>query len=386
MVFAVVTGGGTSGHVIPALAVLEALEDAGYSPEDLRYVGSQRGIETRLMKSSPVESHFLPISGLQRSFSLSKLMANAALPLRLFRSTSAAIRLIRQWNPKVVISLGGYASEPMARAARKQNIPLVCISYDRIPGLATKRQQRYAIACAVAFEDSDLERSEYTGAPVRRSIRSLNRAHRRADARRVLDIASHAKVVTVVGGSLGSGLLNNAIPGVLHEIVQCNLDDIVLDGTVVLHICGERFLNEPIPDVPTGVTYRRFGYVDQMSDFYAVTDVLVCRAGASTVAEIATVGLSSIIVPWKDAADNHQELNARWLSDAGAAIMLTESQVSSGLLGVEVTQLLSNEKSRIELEKKALDLGSVHRSNRLVELIQRVAMTASPHGESKESL
>jgi UDP-N-acetylglucosamine--N-acetylmuramyl-(pentapeptide) pyrophosphoryl-undecaprenol N-acetylglucosamine transferase len=381
MVFAVVTGGGTSGHVIPALAVLEALEDAGYAPEDLRYVGSQRGIETRLMKSSPVESHFLPISGLQRSFSPSKLMANAALPLRLFRSTSAAMRLIRQWNPKVVISLGGYASEPMARAARKQNIPLVCISYDRIPGLATKRQQRYAIACAVAFEDSDLARSEYTGAPVRRSIRSLNRAHRRADARRVLDIALHAKVVTVVGGSLGSGLLNNAISGVLHEIEQSSLDN-----TVVLHICGERFLNEPNPTIPTGVTYRRFGYVDQMSDLYAATDVLVCRAGASTVAEIATVGLSSIIVPWKDAADNHQELNARWLSDAGAAIMLTESQVSSGLLGVEVTQLLSNEKSRIELEKKALDLGSIHRSNRLVELIQRVAMTASPHGESKESL
>jgi UDP-N-acetylglucosamine--N-acetylmuramyl-(pentapeptide) pyrophosphoryl-undecaprenol N-acetylglucosamine transferase len=380
MVFAVVTGGGTSGHVIPALAVLEALEDAGFSPDDLRYVGSQRGIETRLMEASPVTSHFLPISGLQRSFRPSKLIANVALPVRLFRSTRLATRLIGQWNPKVVISLGGYASEPMARAARKKKIPLICVSYDRIPGLATKRQQRYAIACAVAFEDSNLENSEYTGAPVRRSVRSLNRVHRRAEARQLFDIAPHAKVVTVVGGSLGSGLLNNAITDVLRQIVERNLDDVI-----VLHICGERFLNEPTPVIPIGVTYRRFGYVDHMSDLYAVTDVLVSRAGASTVAEIATVGLSSIIVPWKDAADNHQELNARWLSDAGAAIMLTESQVNSGLLGSEVARLLSDEELRGELGKRASDLGTVHRSNRLVELIQRVATTATPESTHKES-
>jgi UDP-N-acetylglucosamine--N-acetylmuramyl-(pentapeptide) pyrophosphoryl-undecaprenol N-acetylglucosamine transferase len=376
MVFAVVTGGGTSGHVIPAIALLEALEDAGYPSDMLRYVGSRRGIEQRLMQSSSVAAEYLSISGLQRSLHPSKIFQNIMLPIRLSNSTAKAMQLLREWNPAVVISVGGYASVPIARAARKLRIPLLCVSYDRKPGLATKKQQYYAVACAVAFEDSTLRNARHTGAPVRRDLRLLDVTARRPEALKSLNIRTDHKVVTVVGGSLGSGLLNSSINSILTEIDAQELRNITL-----IHICGERFLSEPAPVVPSDIEYRRIGYSDQMSDIYAVTDLLVCRAGASTVAEIATVGLAAIIVPWKDAADNHQELNAHWLADPSAAIMMSERECRDGYLGKEVSRLLRDDETRNDMADRAREMGAIHRSSALVDLVKRISYDKNDKGQ-----
>jgi UDP-N-acetylglucosamine--N-acetylmuramyl-(pentapeptide) pyrophosphoryl-undecaprenol N-acetylglucosamine transferase len=368
MVFAVVTGGGTSGHVVPAMAILEALEDAGYPTDMLRYVGTKRGIENTLMKSTPVESAFLPISGLQRSWRPSKVLQNLLLPFRLSNATSLASELLRKWNPNIVISVGGYGSEPMARAARKARIPVMCVSYDRVPGLATKKQQYYAVCCAVAFEDSTLRNARYVGTPIRRSIRQLDRTAQRPLACREFDIPEHCRVVTVVGGSLGSGLLNDSVESILHEIEAQQLRDVA-----VVHVCGKRFSSQPEPHVPDGVVYRRVEYVDRMADLYAATDVLVSRAGASTIAEIAAVGLAAIVVPWKDASDNHQELNARWLADPSAAIMMSERECKDGYLGKEVCSLLQNNEVRTDMATRAFEMGEIHRGSSLVDLIRRVS-------------
>jgi UDP-N-acetylglucosamine--N-acetylmuramyl-(pentapeptide) pyrophosphoryl-undecaprenol N-acetylglucosamine transferase len=368
MVFAVVTGGGTSGHVVPAMAILEALEDAGYPTDMLRYVGTKRGIENTLMKSSPVESAFLPISGLQRSWRPSKLIQNLLLPFRLSNATSLAGELVRKWNPNIVISVGGYGSEPMARAARKARIPVMCVSYDRVPGLATKKQQYYAVCCAVAFEDSKLRNARHTGAPIRRAIRQLDRVAQRPVACQEFGIPAGSRVVTVVGGSLGSGLLNDSVSSILHELDTQQIRDVA-----VVHICGERFASQPEPQVPDGVTYRRLAYTDRMADVYAMTDVLVSRAGASTIAEIAAVGVAAIVVPWKAAADNHQELNARWLADPSAAVMMSERECTDGFLGKEVRSLLTNDSLRYDMAQRAYELGEIHRGSSLVDLIKRVS-------------
>lgn len=364
MVFAVVTGGGTSGHVIPAIAVLEALEDAGYSRSELRYVGALRGIETRLMKSEAVVSEFLPISGLQRSLTPRRLWQNVMLPIRLVRSTLMARSLVKKWQPEVVVSVGGYASEPMARAAKKAGIPLVCVSYDRRPGLATKRQQKYAVCCAVAFADSQLQRAIHTGAPVRRKIRQLDKKRLRNSALQSPSLPITAKVVTIVGGSLGSAVLNNAVGDIMKSISEAGLTDVA-----VVHICGERFLSTSMPHVPANITYVRHGYVDDMESVYAMSDIVICRAGASTVAEIATIGLCALIVPWKDAAEQHQEMNARWLADEGAAVMLHERDCNGESLGRIVRELLQDDDRRHSIEAAAYALGEIHRSSALVDAI-----------------
>lgn len=367
MVFAVVTGGGTSGHVIPAQAILEGLHEAGHTLDDLRYVGSQRGVEGQLMRSSGVGCEFLPISGLQRSFTFRAILQNFALPFRLFRSSLIARRLLREWKPRVVISVGGYASEPMSRAAIRGGVPLVCVSYDRIPGLATRRQAQHATVCAVAFPDSQLPRAVPTGAPVRSAIRHLHAQQNRDDARRDLGIPPDRVVVTVTGGSLGSGILNDLVGDLLVELSSQSV------SVAVFHICGSRNVADPLPHVPEDVWYRRVGYEERMAQLYAATDVLVGRAGASTVAEIATVGVAAVLVPWAGAADNHQLQNAEWLGSRDAARVVTEDEVKQGVALRVIVDLVRNEASRQRLAHSAFAMGEPHRSGALISAIENAA-------------
>ena len=372
MVYAVVTGGGTSGHVIPAMAICELLVEAGHPVSEIRYVGSRRGVERELMQSSQIAAEYLPISGLQRSFTLRGMARNAMLPVRLLRSRVLARGLIKLWNPSVVVSVGGYASEPLSRAAIAADVPLVCVSYDRIPGLATRRQAKHAAISAVAFEGSSLPRSELTGAPVRKQLRGLKVAESRESARFSLGIDSNAHMVVVMGGSLGSGVLNRMVADLLLALAGTN--------SVVYHICGQRFVRDQMPHVPVGVQYVRVGYEDRMADVYSALDVLVSRAGASSVAEIATVGVASILVPWPDAADAHQELNARWLTDLGAAILMDDAACADGRAVAEITQLLANQNRLSEMAHSAYQLGALHRSSALVDVIEGAARVTVSRG------
>jgi UDP-N-acetylglucosamine--N-acetylmuramyl-(pentapeptide) pyrophosphoryl-undecaprenol N-acetylglucosamine transferase len=260
----------------------------------------------------------------------------------------------------------------MSRAALAANVPLVCVSYDRIPGLATRRQAKLAAISAVAFEGSSLPRSVLTGAPVRKQIRRLDISASRGSSRAALGIASDAHMVVVMGGSLGSGVLNAMVANLL----------IGISGTtsVVYHICGQRFERDPMPHVPAGVQYIRVGYEDRMADVYSALDVLVSRAGASSVAEIATVGVAAVLVPWPDAADGHQELNARWLTDAGAGILMDDAACIDGRAVAEVTQLLANTQRLSELAHSAYELGALHRSNALVKAIEGAARATVARG------
>jgi UDP-N-acetylglucosamine--N-acetylmuramyl-(pentapeptide) pyrophosphoryl-undecaprenol N-acetylglucosamine transferase len=358
--------------VIPAIAICELLTEAGHPVTDIRYVGSRRGVERELMKSTQIAAEYLPISGLQRSLSLQGIARNAVLPWRLLRSRVLARVLLKLWKPSVVVSVGGYASEPMSRAAIAAHVPLVCVSYDRTPGLATRRQAKRATISAVAFEGSSLPHSVLTGAPVRKQLRQLLVSESREASRAALGIAPDARMVVVMGGSLGSGVLNSMVADLL----------IGLSGTssVVYHICGQRFERDPMPHVPFGVQYIRVGYEDRMSDVYSALDVLVSRAGASSVAEIATVGVAAVLVPWPDAADGHQELNARWLTDAGAGILVDDAACSDGRTVAEVTQLLANTKRISELAHSAYELGALHRSNALVTAIEGAARATVARG------
>jgi UDP-N-acetylglucosamine:LPS N-acetylglucosamine transferase len=363
MVRAVVTGGGTSGHVIPAQAILEALMEAGYLATELKYVGSVRGVEKNLMKDAPWESQYLPISGLQRSMSVRSLLKNSMLIWRLVHCRFLAHRLMKLWQPEVVVSVGGYASQPMASAAKAFDVPLVCVSYDRIAGLATRRQSQYAKVCAVAFADTVLPRAVHTGAPVRRELRQLDVARHRVAARQKLGISLDAKCLAIVGGSLGSGVLNNAV----GDIAQSSSE---MGEVVLFHVCGQRNETDVVPVMPSNVTYIRRSYVAEMTDLYAACDVLLARAGASTVAEIATVGIASVLVPWAGASENHQMLNAQWLCDQGAGVMLSQDELKTPEGVHKILEVLGNTHTQKDLASRAYGLGAIHRGPWLVEAIQ----------------
>lgn len=364
MVFAVITGGGTAGHVLPALAIAEALQDAGHPATSIYYIGGQRGIETSLVPKTPYPHTFLDVVGFQRSLS----RRNLGFAPKLVRATRQASTLLKRLRPKVVVSVGGYASMPAVLAARRLRIPIVVVSFDRRPGKASALSARFAAACAVAFEGSLLPRAEVTGAPVRRSIRHVDRTAGREAARRALGIPAERFLVTVIGGSLGSGVLNEAVV----RYVADNADDREL---AVFHVVGERF-RDGIGgrDGSDGAWHKVVGFEDRMDLLWAATDLLVGRGGASTVAEIATSGTPSILVPWAESAEDHQTMNVRWLSDVAAAVLLPESELDR--LGAEIDELRSHPVRLKAMNGRAWFLGERNRSGALPALIERVALAS----------
>ncbi len=360
--YAVVTGGGTAGHVLPALAVAEALVARGHEPSSIRYIGARRGIETRLLPETPFPHTFYDVVGFQRSVS----RRNLGFVPKMWRARRAAIADLGTARPAVVVSVGGYASMPAVFAARRLGIPIVVVSYDLRPGRASRIAARRAAACAVAFPDSDLPRATVTGAPVRQAILDVDRVTGRAAARSRLDLPADRFVVAVMGGSQGSGVLNDAV----RSIRSMRADD---RGLAIRHVVGERFLDDAdsASDGSDGVLYQPVGYESDMPAVYTAADLLIGRGGASTVHEVAVTGIPAILIPWAGSAEDHQTLNVTWLSEGGAAVHLPEADIAH--LPAVVAQLRSDPDERSLLSARAREMGEVHRSGKLAELIESVA-------------
>jgi len=369
--FAVITGGGTSGHVVPAVAIAELLVDQGYLASQIYYVGSTRGVEATMVPGLGIGYSLLKVDGLQRGISPRMIRRNIAMVFALLKANRQAKQLLASLQPHVVISVGGYASIPTCRAARVLNIPVVTCSYDRRPGLATKVQSRYAFASAVAYEGSSLPRAIVTGAPVRRVLRTAQLAELRDAARTQLGIGLGDRVVLVMGGSLGSAVLNAATEHLVKSLHGSQ-------HTCVVHIAGERYmhqiqLREHVQHDNGNLAYLRLAYSADMVGMYAAADVVVCRAGASTIAEIATVGVCSVVVPWKDAAENHQLVNARWLTDHDAALLMEESTMTHHDFAAVIESLLIDDDRRMTIARNAKALGIAHRESKIVDVINEAA-------------
>lgn len=362
--FAVVTGGGTSGHVLAAVAVADALVARGHDHDTIHYVGTTRGVERRLLPRTGYDHTLLDVVGLQRSLSIRNL---AFLP-KLLRSTWQAIRLIRRLSPKVIVNVGGYASFPATAAAKLCRIPIVVVSYDRRPGLVSKLMARSAAACAVAFEGSTLPRAQLTGAPVRQEVLAVDRRSDRHVARSQLGLPDDRFVLAVFGGSLGAKSLNEVVSEAVGRLAE-------REDLVVYHVVGERNLADAAPgrDGNHGILYRVLGYEDRMPLVYAAADLMMTRAGAATIAELATVGMPALIVPWPGAAENHQVDNARELSDHHGAMMIEEVDLTVDRLITEIDEMMSNPVRLSEMSAAAGAIGARHRSGALVDLIERVA-------------
>jgi UDP-N-acetylglucosamine--N-acetylmuramyl-(pentapeptide) pyrophosphoryl-undecaprenol N-acetylglucosamine transferase len=370
-VFAVITGGGTSGHVLPALAIAELLAEAGHPFDSIHYVGSSRGIETNLLPPTGIASTFLRVDGLQRSVKLRAVFRNLRAPFVLVAARFEAKRLLKVLKPRVVISVGGYASVPACSAARSLGIPVVVVSYDRRPGLASRMQSRNCAVSAVAFLPSALRNARLTGAPVRASIRHCVRRKEREAALANLGFRSTDRVVLAMGGSLGSQTINQLVEAFARHYEH--------DSEVaVLHIAGARNMSattspERIQRADGSLRYQRVAYCEDMAGAYSAAAVVVCRAGASTIAEIATVGVAAVVIPWKDAAENHQLTNAQWLTDAGAAVLLEESSLNAASF-IEVVGALVADRSAIsQYEEKSHAMGDVHRNCRIAAIVESVA-------------
>ena len=359
----VIAGGGTAGHVLPALAVARALVERGRSPAEIRFVGSLRGIEARLVPDAGFAVTLLPGRGVARRLT----PANVGAVLGLGLAAVRALGLLARWRPAAVLCVGGYAGVPCAVAAVLLRVPLVLHDQNAVPGLANRLAGRFARASAVSFEATPLPRAVFTGNPVRAEVLAADRspAGRRA-ARQALGLPAAGLVLAVFGGSLGARRINEAVAALVGAWSPRT-------ELCVYHVVGSRdwgsrrWASQATAD---GVRYQAVEYEERMPLLLAAADAALCRAGGTSVAELAAVGLPSILVPLPSAPGDHQTANARALMDAGAAVMVPDHELDADRLAAELEAMLGDP-ARIEaMGKAALGLARPDAAERVAALLE----------------
>ena len=338
--WAVIAGGGTGGHAVPAIAIGQALVERGHAPDTLHFVGSKRGVEGRMVPAAGFQITLLPGRGIARRLTVDNVGAVAGLVAAVFRS----IALLARLRPSVVIAVGGYASVACAVAAAGMRIPLIVAEQNAVPGLANRLASRFAKASAVSFEGTPLPRAVVTGNPVRAAVMGADRSPAgQAAARAALGLRVDDVVVAVSGGSLGARRINQAT-------VDLARDWAGRGGVAIRHGIGVRdfpVISEARPEpVPGGLVYQQIEFEDHMELVLTAADLAVQRAGASTVAELAVVGLPAILVPLPGAPGDHQAANARRLADAGAAVVVPDAELDAARLGRELDRLITDAGTR----------------------------------------
>ena len=377
-VFAMISGGGTAGHVVPGLAVAEALVERGHDRASVHYVGSERGVERTMVPAAGFSLTVLPGRGIQRRLTF----ANVAAVAGLLRAIARAVRLVRHERPAVLLALGGYASVPAALAAALWRVPIVVAEQNAVPGAANRLVARLAKASAVSFPNTDLPRAVVTGNPVRREVRMLSAAGVRSDARASVGLEGEDDRVLIVafGGSLGARRINDAILA-LADTWQAR-DDVALR-----HVIGDRDWAGSAERVSAlrdelarrrrahepALRYDAVRYEHDMPTVYAAADLIVCRSGASTVAELAVAGVPSVLVPLPNAPGDHQTANARAMVAAGGATLLADSQATPERVGETLDILVRDRGSRDNMANGARSLARPDAAERVADLIERHA-------------
>jgi UDP-N-acetylglucosamine--N-acetylmuramyl-(pentapeptide) pyrophosphoryl-undecaprenol N-acetylglucosamine transferase len=349
--WAVIAGGGTAGHVIPAVAIGRALVDLGHPPSAVHFVGSRRGMERRLVPEAGFAITLLPGRGVARRLTIDNVAAVAGL----LAAVARGVVLMARRRPSIVISVGGYASVPCTVAAITLRVPFVVAEQNAVPGAANRLAGRFARAAAVSFDGTELPRVVVTGNPVRPEVLAVDRDDlvARAAARDALGLPANAVVIAAFGGSLGARRINDAVAGLAADWRD-------RPSLAIFHVVGDRdwgAISRARPDpIEGGLVYQQVRYEDRMDLVYTAADIVVCRAGASTVAELATVGLPAVVVPLPGAPGDHQTANARALAEVGAATVIVDDELDPRRLAGELDRLLADSAHLAAMGKAARSL------------------------------
>ena len=375
--YAIIAGGGTAGHVVPGLAIAQELVARGLPTESVRYVGSSRGIETRLVPDAGFPLTVLPGRGIQRKFTV----ANVGAILGLVAAVIQGIVLVGRTRPAVVVGLGGYASVPCVIGAVLWRVPIVVAEQNAVPGAANRLAGRFAKACAVSFDGTDLPRAAWTGNPVRREVLAVADASDgdRAAARERLGVEAERTLVAVFGGSLGARRINHSVADAVPAMGR-------RATLAVRHVSGRRdhaeLLTRTAGHGSLALQYDLVEYEDDMPSVYAAADVVLCRAGASSVAELTVAGVPSILVPLPGAPGDHQTANARALVEGGAARLVPDGELDAERARSEIEALLDDPDQRVAMAAAARELARPDAAAAVVDLVVAHARRPLPEEAS----
>lgn len=312
--------GGTGGHVFPALAIAEALRLQGIR---VSWLGTQRGLERRVVPAAGIDIHYISISGLRGKGGLSLLFA----PFKIILAIGQSLQILRRLRPAAVVGMGGFVTGPGGVAAWLLRIPVLIHEQNAIAGLTNRWLARLATQVMEAFPNTFPKnyQAQYTGNPLRAHIVNLSPSVPRT--------IHHPLRILVVGGSLGARALNEVVPQALQQ-VQGALE--VWHQTGEIHMAAMRQAYYQAPFKTQVVAF-----IENMAEAYAWADVVICRAGALTVSELAQMGVASLLIPFPYAVDDHQTRNAQFLAQRGAAILWPQTELTVEKLATLMTEWLT---------------------------------------------
>ena len=355
---AVIAGGGTGGHVIPALAIARELRERFRA--EVLFVGTARGLENRLVPAAGFELRLIEVGALNRVSVATRLRTLTALP----RAILASSQILGQHRPDVVVGVGGYASGPAMLAAALHSLPTLVFEPNVVPGFANRVVAPMVSLAAVQFEQTarSFRRAVVTGVPVRREF-FLVPPYSEPD---------HKPTLLVFGGSQGAGSLNRVMLESLSALQE------QIPGLHIIHQTGERDYNEAQRAyLRAGISAEVYPFIDDMPGGFARADLLVCRSGASTVAEVTAAGRPAIFVPFPKAADDHQLRNAEALVGAGAAELIVEAELNSERLVQQLKSSLRDGARLLRMAQTARSLAHPRAAQEIAELAARLAGVAA---------
>jgi UDP-N-acetylglucosamine--N-acetylmuramyl-(pentapeptide) pyrophosphoryl-undecaprenol N-acetylglucosamine transferase len=346
------TGGGTAGHVLPAIATAQALQRIDPSLRVV-FAGRANSIEERLVAAAGFEFEPVRAVALPRRAALQLLR----VPGRLLVAVRQARALLRTHRVRVVVSFGGYVGLPLALAARGR-VPLLLHEQNARPGVANRRTARSARHVAVSFPSSAErfpapERCRFIGNPVQERLRGLDRAARRVAAGQRLGLDPERSTLLVFGGSQGARSINRAVAEAAESWQEMGLQLLQLTGPRGMDEALEAWRWSGVDPEAQDSPVRLVAYLEDMSDAYAVADLVVCRAGATSIAELSVLGLPSILVPYPHATADHQRHNAAALVASGAAVAIADDELDAATLTTAVRQLIADPIRRASMGRAA---------------------------------
>ncbi len=347
-----IAAGGTGGHVYPGVAVAEVLQRRGHR---VVWLGTCQGLEGRVVPAAGLASEWLEIGGLRGKGP----RALAALPGRLGRAVAVASRALRRWQPDVVLGMGGYVAGPVGLAARLGRRPLVVHEQNARAGLTNRTLARLSQRALTGFPGALGGRGEWTGNPARAAIHALAAPQQRYAGR------TGPPRLLVLGGSQGARALNRAVPRAVAEAGQ---------APQILHQAGEATLEEARTGYhEAGVRAEVVPFIEDMAGAYGWADLVVARAGALTVAELAAAGVPAVLVPLPWAADDHQTANAAQLREVGAARVVPQAEVEEGALAQLLPSLLADRERLAGMAGVARSAARPDAAERIATVCEEVA-------------
>lgn len=360
---AIISGGGTGGHIFPAIAIADELKRR--NPEvEILFVGAQGKMEMTKVPEAGYKIVGLEIVGLKRKLSLSNLW----LPFKIVKSLWKARKIIKSFNPQVVVGVGGYASGPTLKAATMLKFPAIVQEQNSFPGKTNKILSKSVTKICVAYDGLERffpkEKIVFTGNPTRKDM--VNIEGKENEGFRFYDFDPSKPVILVVGGSLGARTLN--------ESVVDYLDELVFDGVQVLWQCGKLYheqLQEKLGDRDMGAV-KMVQFIERMDLAYAIADVVISRAGAISVSELCLVQKPTILVPSPNVSEDHQTKNAMALVEKNAAVLIKDVEAKSQLLS-EAVMLMNDTARKTELVKNMVNLGKPNATSDIVDVLEKIA-------------